>query len=250
MAKILLKNVGLRYPILNQDAQSLRSFSLSVSTGGSIKPNARGGVYVDALHNINLEIKEGDKIGLIGVNGSGKSTLLKTLGGIYEPSIGRIITEGTISTLFDLSLGMDYESSAIQNMRLVATLRGISKSELPDFIKDVSEFTELGAFLELPIRTYSPGMLARLGFAIITSTKSEILLIDEVIGVGDQSFLSKAFKRIEKLINKSQILVLASHSKEIIERFCNKAIYLHNGHIMCFDEVDIVYREYERDLLY
>ena len=111
----------------------------------------------------------------------------------------------------------------------------------------MSEFTELGTFLELPIRTYSPGMLARLGFGMITSTKSEILLIDEVIGVGDQNFLGKAFKRIERLIDRSQILVLASHSEEIIKRFCNKAIYLHNGHIISFDGVETVYREYERD---
>lgn len=244
MAKITTKNASLNYPIFNADSKSLRSRLLSIGTGGILKPTARGIVYVEALRGLNLEIKQGDRVGLVGPNGAGKSTLLKLLAGVYEPTSGQVTRSGQVSTLFDLSLGMDPEATAIENMHVIAALRNIPQADVSDFIQEVVEFTELEGFLELPVRTYSPGMMARLGFGVATAIHPEILLIDEVLGAGDQYFMEKAVKRIENLMERSKIVILASHSNDMIQRFCNKAIYMQRGRMIAFDEVGKVLAQY------
>ncbi len=246
MAHIILDNVSLNYPIFHSDSKSLRSRLLTIGTGGVLKPSEKGVIYVEALRGISLKIQEGDRVGLIGPNGAGKSTLLKLLSGVYEPTIGTINRQGNVSTLFDLSLGMDQEATAMENMRVIAALRNVPTDKEQEFIQEVAEFTELEGFLELPIRTYSPGMLARLGFGIATSINPEVLLIDEVLGAGDQYFMDKAIKRIEGLMDSSKIVVLASHSNDMIKRFCNKAVYVKRGQIVTYDEVEKVLAQYTR----
>lgn len=244
MVKLLVENVSLNYPIFHADSMSLRSRMLSIGTGGILKSSAKGAVYVEALRSVSLEIKEGDRVGLVGPNGAGKSTLLKLLSGVYEPTSGHVTRKGKISTLFDASMGMDGDATAIENMKIIAALRGVPIEKVPDFIHDVEEFTELEGFLELPVRTYSPGMHARLGFGVATAVDPEILLIDEVLGAGDQYFMEKAVKRVEGLMERSKIVALASHSNAMIKRFCNKAIYLRRGEVVAFDAVDKVLEQY------
>jgi ABC-2 type transport system ATP-binding protein/lipopolysaccharide transport system ATP-binding protein len=244
MAFVTLNNVSLNYPIINADSKSLRSRILSLGTGGVVKPTAKGTVYIEALRGVSLEIGNGDRVGLVGPNGAGKSTLLKLLAGVYEPTSGTIARDGQISTLFDLSLGMDQEATAIENMHIVAALRGLPSKQVQTFIDDVAEFTELEGYLELPVRTYSPGMTARLGFAVATAINPEILLIDEVLGVGDQYFVEKAIKRVESLMETSKIVALATHSNSMIERFCNKAVYMRRGQVLAYDDVDSVLKQY------
>lgn len=244
MVQIIARDLSLAYPVYNSDSKSLRAKLVAIGTGGVVKPAAKGSVYIEALRGLSFEINSGDRVGLIGPNGSGKSTLLKVIAGFYEPTGGKIIRTGKTSALFDLSLGMDFEATAMENLRVIAALRGINGRQFPAFVQEIADFTELEGFLELPLRTYSPGMLARLGFSVATMMSPEILLIDEVLGAGDQYFVRKAEQRIESLMASSKIVVLASHSNEMIRRFCNKAIYIMRGRMMAYGDVDDVLASY------
>ena len=199
---------------------------------------------VRALDDLNLSLKEGDRVGLIGRNGAGKSTLLRVLAGIYPPTLGQIYTSGRIVPLLDISLGMDELSTGRQNVRLRGLLLGMSDAEIRRKTEDISTFSELGDHLDLPLRTYSSGMRLRLAFAVSTAVDADILLLDEVIGVGDTSFMKKAEERMLKLQNRAKIVVLASHSDEVIRQMCNKALWMDRGRIQAFGAVDLVIKKY------
>lgn len=193
---------------------------------------ARDVVVVRAIDSLDLEIRDGDRIGLTGHNGSGKSTLLRVLSGIYKPSAGRIEIEGRVGTLLDPAAGMDMEATGYENIYLRGQLLGMSMREIKSKLDDIADFTELGDFLALPMKTYSAGMAARLAFAISTAPETDILLVDEGIGAGDADFQKKAEQRIQRLFEKTSIVLIASHSEELLARFCNRRIRMEHGQLI------------------
>jgi ABC-2 type transport system ATP-binding protein len=248
MAKLVLKNVSLAYPIYNMSSRSIRSQLVSAATGGLARQFSPRSVVIDALRGIDLELSDGDRLGLVGPNGAGKSTLLRLLAGVYEASEGSVFREGVIETLFDLSLGIDMDASGYDNIRLMATIRGFNRDRTEVLAAEVAEFSELVDYLHFPVRTYSAGMVARLGFSIATAVKPEILLVDEVLGAGDQYFLRKATMRIRDIAEQTNILVLASHSNHMVRQFCNKCAIMKRGRIVEFGSVDEIMSRYETDV--
>ena len=200
-------------------------------------PQEKPFVLRRALDGLNATIKSGDRIALIGKNGSGKSTLLRVLSGIYAPTFGSIEVRGSISSLLDISVGLNIDATGYENIVLMGILHGKKKGFMMSKYAEIEEFTELKEYLKVPVRTYSTGMRLRLAFGIATCMESDILIIDEVIGVGDHSFMEKAQKRLKNLVHKSQILILTSHSTQILHQFCNKALILHQGNCTFFGEL-------------
>ena len=236
MANLYLDSVSVNFPIYNFDARSVKKKFLKISTGGSLSSNDNM-VIVKALHNITFHLKHGDRVGLIGHNGSGKSTLLRVLAGIYEPSLGCIYSEGMVSPLLDIMLGVNQESTGYENILMRGLLLGLKRKQIRDKFNEIAEFTELGEYLYAPVRTYSAGMQLRLAFAVAICIEPDILLMDEMIEVGDASFVKKAKRYLENFIDRSSILVLASHSNETIQKFCSKVIWLENGRCRFFGPV-------------
>ncbi|MBA2654120.1 MAG: ABC transporter ATP-binding protein [Gammaproteobacteria bacterium] len=243
MSEIILENVTLRYPIYGASTRSFKHTLVNIATGGQFTKNNKK-VEVKALDKISFALNKGDKLGLIGHNGAGKSTLLRTLAGIYEPQEGGIHVKGEISSLLDLHVGMQFESSGYENIRVRGLIMGMSKKETKKTIQDIEQFTELGDFLSIPVKTYSSGMIMRLAFGMSTSFTPDILLIDEVIGTGDANFMKQAHNRLDHFIAKSNILVLSSHSSEIIQRFCNKVLWLEHGTIKDFGATQEILAKY------
>jgi len=245
MTYIELKNVGLDLPIFDVQGRSLKKQVLRMGRRNRIAEGTDGIVVVRALDNVDLRLDAGDRVGLIGPNGAGKSTLLRLLAGIYSPTAGTIRKEGKAVPLLDISLGMDDNSTGRQNIRLRGLLLGMTDSEIRAKQDDIAEFTDLGDYLDLPLRTYSSGMRMRLAFAVATAVDAEILLLDEVIGVGDASFQEKASVRLDDLHNRAEIVVLAMHSNDVIRRTCNKALWLEKGQVRMFGPVEEVIAGYE-----
>jgi ABC-2 type transport system ATP-binding protein/lipopolysaccharide transport system ATP-binding protein len=245
MARIKLANVNLDFPIYGANTRSLKKQFLRVTTGGTIKQPDSDVVAVSALSDLSLEINSGEVLGLIGHNGAGKSSLLRVLAGIYEPQ-GKITIDGRVSALLDVSLGMDDEATGYENIYLSGIIRGLTPKEIAAKKADIAEFTELGDYLAMPIRTYSSGMRLRLAFSIATSFSSEILVIDEVVGAGDDAFMVKAKKRLEELMEKSEIVVLASHSEEVIRKLCNKVLWLEAGQKQFLGDTEEGLRKYAK----
>jgi ABC-type polysaccharide/polyol phosphate transport system ATPase subunit len=198
-----------------------------------------------ALGGITATFKAGDRVALIGKNGSGKSTLLRVLSGIYQPTAGSLEIHGTISSLLDIGVGLHPDATGYENIILMGVLHGKTRSEMRGKFEEIETFTELKDFLKLPVSTYSSGMRLRLAFGIATCMESDILMIDEVIGVGDHTFIEKAQTRMKHLMNKSQILVLASHATSILKQFCNKAMVLDKGKCTFFGELEQGIQFYE-----
>lgn len=228
MAKIEFDNVSLRYPIYGSHGMSLRSHLMRVATGGSIEKDSRTTV-ITALKNVSFTLNDGDAVGLIGHNGAGKSTMLRTMAGIYPPSSGRVIRQGKTATVFEIGAGLDYELSGYDNIIHLGMMMGLSYSEAKALTPDIEEFTELGDFLQLPIRTYSSGMTMRLMFAVATAVVPEILLLDEMFSTGDSGFKEKSQARIHKIIEESKVFVFASHDMNLIKQYCNRVFKLEHG---------------------
>lgn len=230
MASISLKNVAVNFPIYGAGAASLKKTLAASVTGGRFGKET-GVTVVQALSDINLELKSGDRLGLIGHNGAGKSTLLRTLAGVYEPSVGEFRREGSVSSLIDPSLGIEPDATGIENIMLRGLVMGMSKKEIDKRTPEICEFSGLGQYVNMPVRTYSTGMLMRLAFSISTSVESDILLMDEWLSVGDADFTEKAEKRMRDVVSKSGILVLASHSPALIAKECNMVVKLSHGRL-------------------
>lgn len=231
MSFINLKNVTVDIPIYNSQSRSLKKTFMGLASGGRIGLSEKGFSIVRSLSNINLEVKDGERIGLLGPNGAGKSTLLRVLGGAYIPTQGEAIVGGKVGSLIDVSLGIDSESTGLENIYLRAALLQIPKKVVDQQLESIIAFTELEEFINMPVRTYSSGMHMRLAFAVSTMIRPEILLMDEWLSVGDLKFQKKAENRLNELIKRSSILVIASHSRQLIEGCCNRAILLENGKI-------------------
>lgn len=244
MVSITLENVSVEFPIYNSDRRLLRQTFQAVAGMSRIRHHSSGQVSVKALHNIDLAIREGDRVGLIGLNGAGKTTLLRTLAGVYKPSSGTLRRSGRVAPLFDIGLGLDMEATGYENIYLKGLLLGMSRQEIRQKLDDIAEFTELGEYLGMPVRTYSSGMLLRLAFAVCTSVQPEIILMDEWIGVGDSHFLKKATARLRQFVNQSSILVLASHSDALIREVCSKCLLMNQGHVVAYGDAGDVLHQY------
>lgn len=245
MASIRLEDVTLDFPIYGSQ-KSFRHELVKRATGGLIRRSTteNSHVIVRALDGINLTIEHGDRIGLIGHNGAGKTTLLKVLAGIYHPTYGRSVVDGRISTLFSILPGLDVDDTGYETIWTCGMFMGMSHDEIERKLPDIQAFTELGDFLSLPVRTYSSGMMVRLGFAVATSIDPEILILDEGLGAGDARFAERAKKRVDQLIERSAILILASHSDDLIRTMCNKAALMREGRVVSLGSVDDVIAQY------
>jgi ABC-type polysaccharide/polyol phosphate transport system ATPase subunit len=234
MAKIDLRNVSVEFPIYNVHARSFKKKFLRVATGGNISKDSSQHVVVRSLDNISISIQHGDRVGLIGHNGSGKSTFLKLVARIYEPTAGNIKIDGNVSPMLDLMSGIEAEFTGYENIIIRGTILGLSRRQIKEQMVEIAEFTGLGDYLAMPVRTYSSGMMVRLAFAISTCIKPDIMLIDEVFGAGDASFMQKARGKLISMLNQSSIVIIASHATELIHEFCNKALLLDSGQIKFF----------------
>jgi ABC-2 type transport system ATP-binding protein/lipopolysaccharide transport system ATP-binding protein len=248
VAYIELKGATLDLPIYDVQGRSLKKQVLRMGRRNTIAEDSDGVVVVRALDNIDLRFESGDRIGLIGRNGAGKSTLLRTIAGIYSPTLGTVTSDGKIVPLLDISLGMDDNSTGMQNIRLRGLLLGMTDAEIKEKTESIVNFCELGDYLDLPLRTYSSGMRVRLAFAVSTAVDAQILLLDEVMGVGDASFMHKAQERLNDLHSRAEIVVLAMHANAEIRRSCNKALWMEKGRVRAFGPVEEVVAAYEEQV--
>ena len=221
MASIRLDQVSVEIPIYSNNSRSIKQTFLYSLSKGRLKSNS-----VTALKRISLDLKNGDRLGVMGPNGSGKSTLLRTIAGIYSPTSGSIEVKGSVASLIDISLGMDQEATGYENIRIRGVMMGLSLKKIKSLEEEIADFSGLGDFLNMPIRTYSTGMHMRLGFAVSTSVPADIILMDEWLSVGDSDFILKAEKRLKDYIQKSSILIIASHSQNLIQKITNQVLYL------------------------
>lgn len=226
---ISVSDLTIRFPVYGVDAKSLKKHLARVTVGGKLDRSLAGATEVTALTKVNLELKAGDRLGLIGHNGSGKTTLLRALSGAYEPDDGMIDVHGRIAALLDLSLGIDPTATGYDNIRLRGRIAGLSSREIDSKMDEIAAFTGLGPFLAMPVKTYSAGMQARLAFAAATAVEADVLLMDEWIAVGDAEFQKLAHKRLLNLVERAGILVLASHEVDLLKLYCNKVMRLDGG---------------------
>jgi len=260
MLSITARDIHVEFPIYDQYKRSLkhalglghiarginRLASRNLNVGGQIGKGEAGKVVIKALDGLSFDIHEGDRIGVLGHNGSGKTTLLRTLAGIYEPVGGEIHTSGHVVPLFDLQLGMDLYATGLENIWMRGNMLRLSARQIQDSLDDIVEFTELGDYLYVPIRSYSMGMMVRLAFAISTAITPEILILDEMIGAGDAAFIARAELRLKNFIEKTGILVVASHSNTMLREWCNKGILLERGKLIAFGPIKEITAQYER----
>ncbi|MDM8347241.1 ABC transporter ATP-binding protein [Pseudochrobactrum sp. sp1633] len=237
MPFVKANNLSVEMPIYELSGRSMKMQLLKKLSTGRINASPTGVTIVKALQNVSFEVHDGDRVGLIGRNGSGKSTLLRVLGGIYEPSAGNIVVDGKAVALLEMGLGMDDTLTGYQNIKLRGMLLGMSSEEISAKTPEIAEFTDLGDYLHLPIKTYSSGMRVRLAFAISTAIHAELLLLDEIIGVGDAAFIGKANTRLKEFQQRANIVFLASHSNDIIAEMCNKVMWLDAGELRYFGDV-------------
>lgn len=242
MSYIKLKDVSVQFAIYNSVAQSLRH-TIYRSVGGGVAAHNHI-VVVNALNNISLELKDGDRFGLIGHNGAGKTTLLRVFSGGYVPTSGSIEVNGFRSALTDINMGLDAELTGYVNIVNKLVLMGLSFSQAKNLIPEIEEFSELGEYLALPMRTYSTGMYLRLAFAIATAVVPDILILDEMIGAGDAHFIEKAKKRTDEFLDKTKIMIISSHDMDLMRRYCNKVMWLQEGCVREFDSADVVIKKY------
>ncbi len=234
MSSISLRNVSLDLPIYGTINRSLKGAVMASATGGHIAAASRNVTVVRALKDLNLEFRAGDRVGLVGHNGAGKTTLLRLIAGIYEPTAGRVEVQGRVSAFINLGLGMDLEATGKENILLCGLMFGMNFDEIRRLAPAIGEFSGLGDFLDMPVRTYSSGMTMRLVFSIVTSVPADILVMDEWLSVGDADFVVHAEQRLQQLVDAASILVLASHDAQVIDRLCNVIVHLEHGEVVEF----------------
>lgn len=260
---IVADNVTVEFPVFDLRSRSLRHFLFlnriplrpmgqalggSKHVGGAIGEGSGGTIVVKALDRISFTFTKGERIGLIGHNGCGKTTLLRTLAGIYEPVSGRLDTHGRVMPLFNLTEGMAPDATGRELVFVRGILLGLSPTEITDLIPEILDFCELGDYIDMPVRTYSTGMLVRLAFAVTTAVSSEILLFDELIGAGDAHFVDKAQQRLERFVERSNLVVIASHARDILYKWCTRAILLEHGKIIADGDVGDTLKTYDERL--
>ena len=227
MAKIELTDVSVTFTAHAQKRLSFKEYLVR----GLFRRSANPAVRVRALEGINLTANDGDRIGVIGHNGAGKSTLLKTLAGVYPPTRGTRVVEGKVCSLFDITLGFEHEATGCANILYRSYLQGETPASIRGKMDEIVAFAELGEFINMPVRNYSAGMLMRLAFSIATAIEPEVLLIDEVLAVGDLAFLHKAKARMRELMKTARLMVMVAHDLDTIRAMCTKCIWMNHGQI-------------------
>ncbi|CAL78873.1 putative O-antigen/LPS export system ATP-binding protein [Bradyrhizobium sp. ORS 278] len=245
MPLIEAKQLGIEFPVAPPNARSFRHLAIKAASrvGGHVSRNEGSFQFVQALDDISFTLKQGDRLGLVGHNGAGKTTLIRVLAGIYEPTRGSLRVVGRNVPMFDIGLGMDEEASGYENIRTRGLILGLSPEEIEERVPEIVEFAELGDYLELPIRTYSSGMLLRLVFSIAASIHGDIILMDEWIAVGDAQFRKKTHDRLQDITMRSGIVVLASHDHGLLRETCNLGLYLDGGRVRAFGALEDVLKE-------
>jgi ABC-type polysaccharide/polyol phosphate transport system ATPase subunit len=241
MARIELDNVSLTFRVRQDKGATLKEFVVKRLFRGSPSSTFK----VEALQNVSFTVEKGQRLGVLGHNGAGKSTLLKLLAGVYPPTSGGRVVEGKICSLFDMSLGFEMEATGWENIGYRGYLLGETPRTLRNKVQEIAEFSELGEFLDTPVRYYSAGMLVRLAFSISTAIEPEVLLIDEALGAGDLSFQQKARARMMELIAKAHLMVVVSHDLETLRLLCDRLIWLDHGRIRQVGRADDVIAAYE-----
>lgn len=247
MARLQLENVGLTFRVRHGGRVPLKEYVLNLLLRRQTSPV----IQVNALSDISLDLSDGDRLGIIGHNGAGKSSLLKVLAGIYEPTAGRRRVQGRISSLFDISLGFELEATGWQNIAYRSYLQGETPKSIRPKMQAIAEFSELGEFLDMPVRYYSSGMFVRLAFSIATAIEPEILLVDEALGAGDLAFQQKVRERIREIVSKARVLAVVSHDMAAIKSMCDKIVWLDHGQVRQIgpaDEVADAYTEFMKHL--
>ena len=242
-ALVEVENVSVLFPLYHGSSRSLKKMVVAAASG-RLAQDQQQRVVVRALSDINLHLESGDRLGLVGTNGAGKTTLLRVLAGIYEPVVGRLRVRGSLNALLDPSLGMNMELTGRENILLRGLYNGLPRSSLPRLEEDVAAFAELSDFLDLPVRIYSAGMVVRLGFALATAIKPQILLMDEWFLAGDAAFLERARSRLEAMVRGAEILVLSSHQSDIIRDWCTRVLWLDQGTIVADGPANEVLERY------
>jgi lipopolysaccharide transport system ATP-binding protein len=232
MAYVKAHDVVVDFPIYGARTRSLKSTFINAATGGRLARDAREHVVVRALNGVTFEFREGDRVGIVGHNGSGKTTLLRVLVGAYEPVRGTLRSQGRIASMLSITVGMDMEATGYENIFLRAAIMGLKPQETNALVDEICEFSGLGDYIHMPMRTYSSGMAMRLAFAISTSVAADIIVMDEWLSAGDQAFAEKAQGRLGRLVDQAKILVLASHDEQLIRKSCNKIMHLDHGDLV------------------
>jgi ABC-2 type transport system ATP-binding protein len=241
---ISTENAWVEFPIFDAKSRSLKKAFLG-KAGGTIGRNESNVVVIEALRDITMSLQMGDRVGLVGHNGAGKSTLLRLLSGIYEPTRGSATVRGRVAPVFDLGVGMDPEISGFENIIIRGLFLGQTRKQMMAKVDEIADFTELGDYLSMPLRTYSTGMRVRLALGVVTSIDPEILLLDEGIGAVDAAFLEKARGRLSDLFDRAGLLVFASHSDEFLRELCDTAIWMEHGQVRQQGPLEGILRAYK-----
>jgi ABC-type polysaccharide/polyol phosphate transport system ATPase subunit len=244
MVYMELDDVSLHFKVRRRSVTTLKEYLVKQMFRKSVNPM----MEVRALDHVSVRFHPKERYGIIGHNGAGKSTLLRLLGGIYPPTSGKRIVEGRISSLFDLSLGFQMEATGWENIAIRGYLQGETPASIQSKIQEIAEFTELGDFLEMPIRHYSPGMLVRLGFSVATAIKPEILLVDEILSAGDMAFQTKAKNRMKQLLDQAHMIVIVSHDMDTLADLCTRLIWMDHGRLHQIGETEAVLEAYNRHM--
>ena len=256
MLSVSVRDLRVEFPIYDVYMRSLRHqlglrrLASSIgrgraAVGGDIDAGRAGKMVIKALNGVSFELHDGDRLGLLGRNGSGKSTLLRTIAGIYEPTSGEIDVRGRVTPLFDLQLGMDPDATGLENISLRGRMLNLSPRQIEDSLDDIASFTQLGDYLYMPIRTYSAGMKVRLAFGVSTAITPEILILDEMIAAGDAAFIESVQSRLKGFIERTGILVVASHSMTMLRHWCNKGMLLDHGTLVMHGPLDEAIARYQ-----
>jgi homopolymeric O-antigen transport system ATP-binding protein len=248
MAFVRLRNLSIEFPMYQGGSRSLKKLLIATTTQGNLARDATDRINVRALNDVTLDVEDGERIGLIGANGAGKTTLLRVLSGIYSPTRGQVYTSGKTSSLLAATVGLDPDATGRENIILRGMYMDIHPREMRSHVDEIAEFTELGPYLDMPTRTYSSGMMVRLGFAVSTCIHPEILLMDEWLSAGDARFLEKAQQRMERFVSSSSILVLASHSQDLLRKWCNRGLLLQQGRVIAYGGIDEIIARYKDSL--
>jgi len=239
MTSITLENLCVDFPVTSLRGHSLKTIMIEKARriGGRIVDSSTSTVAVRAIDNVTLRLREGDRLGLVGHNGSGKTTLLRVIAGIFTPSSGRAEIVGKCVSMFDIGIGIDAEATGYENIYMRGLILGLSEREIVAKTREIAEFSELGNYLELPVRTYSSGMAMRLMFSIATAVEGNIVLMDEWIAVGDEHFRAKANARLQEVTTRAGILVIASHDPGLLLNTCNLGLQMEAGRIKAFGPI-------------
>jgi len=243
---IVLKNVSLDYPVYGQEPRLITKKLISLASAGKFISSNKI-PYVRSVDSLSLTISPGQRVALIGNNGAGKTTILKLISGIYKPSRGKVSVVGTVCPILGTGFGLDDDATGYENIVLGGIVLGAKARDMKEKIEEIADFTELGEFLRMPLKTYSAGMKARLAFDITTSIESDILVIDEGIGAGDKTFNLKAHDRLTHFLKKASILILASHSEELVRQFCTHGLVMKSGRQEFFGPIDEALSYYAND---